>query len=119
MKTNNNRRSVGFPTVRLRRLRRSPAIRDILQETRLSVKDLICPIFIKEGIERPQIIESMPDTQRIPISKLIKNVEAITDLGIRELYRSLLTLFTNISEIILPLLQMYVYVSIPPMVTVE
>jgi porphobilinogen synthase len=83
MKTKNNDRNVGFPTVRLRRLRRSPAIRDVLQETRLSVKDLICPIFIKEGIEKPQAIESMPAIQRIPISKLIKNIEAITDLGIR------------------------------------
>ena len=83
MKTNSNFRNVGFPTVRLRRLRRSPAIRDILQETRLSVKDLICPIFVKEGIEKPQTVESMPAIQRIPISKLIKNIEAITDLGIR------------------------------------
>lgn len=83
MKTNSNFRNVGFPTVRLRRLRRSPAIRDILQETRLSVKDLICPIFVKEGIEKPQTVESMPAIQRIPISKLINNIEAITDLGIR------------------------------------
>jgi porphobilinogen synthase len=83
MKTNSNFRNVGFPTVRLRRLRRSPAIRDILQETRLSVKDLICPIFVKEGIEKSQTVESMPAIQRIPISKLIKNIEAITDLGIR------------------------------------
>jgi porphobilinogen synthase len=83
MKTNSNLRNVGFPTVRLRRLRRSPAIRDILQETRLSVKDLICPIFVKEGIEKPQTVESMPAIQRIPISKLIKNIEEITDLGIR------------------------------------
>jgi porphobilinogen synthase len=71
MKTNSNFRNVGFPTVRLRRLRRSPAIRDILQETRLSVKDLICPVFVKEGIEKPQTVESMPAIERIPISKLI------------------------------------------------
>jgi porphobilinogen synthase len=83
MKTNSNFRNVGFPTIRLRRLRRSPAIRDILQETRLSVKDLICPVFVKEGIEKPQTVESMPAIERIPISKLIKNIEAITDLGIR------------------------------------
>ena len=83
MKTNSNFRNVGFPTVRLRRLRRSPAIRDILQETRLSVKDLICPVFVKEGIEKPQTVESMPAIERIPISKLIKNIEAITDVVIR------------------------------------
>src|ERR671936_248174 len=72
-----------FPTVRLRRLRRNPAIRDLLQETRLSVKDLICPLFIQEGIEKPQVIESIPDTYRIPISKIIREVESIADLGIR------------------------------------
>jgi porphobilinogen synthase len=83
MKTNSNDRNVGFPTIRLRRLRRTAAIRDVLQETRLSVKDLICPIFIKEGIEKPQAIESMPAIQRIPVSKLIKNIEAVADLGIR------------------------------------
>ena len=83
MKTNSNGRNVGFPTIRLRRLRRSPAIRDVLQETRLSVKDLICPIFIKEGIKKPQAIESMPAIQRIPVSKLIKNIETVADLGIR------------------------------------
>ena len=83
MKTNSNDRNVGFPTIRLRRLRRTAAIRDVLQETRLSVKDLICPIFTKEGIEKPQAIESMPAIQRIPVSKLIKNIEAVADLGIR------------------------------------
>ena len=83
MKTYNNSGNIGFPLVRLRRLRRNVAIRDILQETRLSAKDLICPVFIKEGIEKPQVIESMPAIQRIPVSKLIKNIEAITDLGIR------------------------------------
>src|SRR5919201_1346808 len=72
-----------FPTVRLRRLRRNPAIRDLLQETRLSVKDLICPLFIQEGIEKPQVIESIPHTYRIPISKIIREVESIADLGIR------------------------------------
>ncbi len=83
MKTNNTIGNPIFPLVRLRRLRKSLAIRDILEETRLSVKDLICPLFIKEGIEKPETIGSMPAIQKIPISNLIKNVEAITDLGIR------------------------------------
>ena len=38
----------GFPKVRLRRLRRTLAIRDLLQETRLSVKDLVYPVFLQE-----------------------------------------------------------------------
>ncbi|MGH9996154.1 MAG: porphobilinogen synthase, partial [Nitrososphaeraceae archaeon] len=42
--------SPGFPKVRLRRLRKNPAIRQLLQETRISVKDFIYPVFVKEGI---------------------------------------------------------------------
>ena len=54
-----------------------------MQEIHLSVKDLICPLFIQEGSKKPQIIESMPEIQRIPLSKIIDEVQAISDLGIR------------------------------------
>ncbi|HZC20282.1 MAG TPA: porphobilinogen synthase [Nitrososphaeraceae archaeon] len=75
--------STAFPTVRLRRLRRSAAVRDLLQEIHVSVKDLICPLFVQEGSKKPQLIESMPEIQRIPLSKIIDEVQAISDLGIR------------------------------------
>src|SRR5215204_7820064 len=75
--------SPAFPIVRLRRLRKSPAIRNLLQETHLSVTDLICPIFVQEGISKPQSIKSMPDIQRIPLSSLIRTVEGITKAGIK------------------------------------
>jgi len=71
-----------FPLVRLRRLRTTPAIRDLLQETRLSSKDLIAPVFVQEGLNKPQQIASMPDIQRIPPSKLVVEVDRIMDLGI-------------------------------------
>jgi porphobilinogen synthase len=84
MKTNTSRRhnTPAFPTVRLRRLRRNNAIRDLLQEIHLSVKDLICPLFIQEGIKKPEPIESMPAIQRIPLSKTIEEVQELSDLGI-------------------------------------
>lgn len=82
IKNNSRYPGAGFPVVRLRRLRKNAAIRDLLQETRLSVKDLICPIFIQEGITKPKTIESMPEIKRIPISKTIEEVQAISDLGI-------------------------------------
>ncbi|HZH38810.1 MAG TPA: hypothetical protein VEX17_01970, partial [Bacillales bacterium] len=41
-----------FPKMRLRRLRKSEAIRDLLQETNLSVKDLVFPLFVQEGINK-------------------------------------------------------------------
>jgi porphobilinogen synthase len=75
--------SSAFPSVRLRRLRTTPAIRDLLQETRLSASDLVAPIFVQEGIKKPQSIASMPDIQRIPISALLEEIEAILKLGIK------------------------------------
>jgi porphobilinogen synthase len=73
----------GFPRVRLRRLRRTTAIRDLLQETRLSVKDLVCPIFIQEGIDEPREIELMPGIFRIPLKNLVKNIQELYDLGVK------------------------------------
>ncbi len=71
-----------FPQVRLRRLRTTAAIRDLLQETRLSSKDLIAPVFVQEGLNKPQQIASMPDIQRIPLSKLVVEADRITEFGI-------------------------------------
>ena len=79
---NNNNSIKSFPLVRLRRLRTTPAIRDLLQETRLSSKDLIAPIFVQEGLNKPQQIASMPDIQRIPLSKLVFEVDRMIELGI-------------------------------------
>ena len=77
--------SSAFPIVRLRRLRKSPAIRDLLQETHLSVTDLISPIFVQEGITTPQSIMSMPDIQRIPLASLVDIVDKIVKSGIKAL----------------------------------
>src|ERR687891_763589 len=77
--------SPAFPVTRLRRLRKSPAIRDLLQETHLSTTDLICPIFVQEGITNPQSVISMPDIQRIPLSSLVSVVEKILKSGIKAL----------------------------------
>jgi len=73
----------GFPKVRLRRLRRTPAIRDLLQETRLSVRDLVCPVFVQEGIDEPKEIEMMPGIFRIPLENLVKNIQELYDLGVK------------------------------------
>ncbi|MDQ3838683.1 MAG: porphobilinogen synthase [Thermoproteota archaeon] len=77
--------SPSFPIVRLRRLRKTPAIRDLLQETRLSVADLVCPIFVQEGITKPESIMSMPDIQRIPLSDLVNIVDRVLKSGIKAL----------------------------------
>jgi porphobilinogen synthase len=83
MKIGRCERSAGYPVVRLRRLRKTPAIRDLLQETYLSVKDLISPIFVQERITKREVIQSMPGIERIPASEIIDEVQALSDLGIR------------------------------------
>jgi porphobilinogen synthase len=80
MKKSNNISS--FPNVRLRRLRTTPAVRDLLRETRLSPKDLIAPIFVQEGLKKTEEVASMPDVQRLPLSKLVSEVDRILDVGI-------------------------------------
>lgn len=79
----NSSNTNSFPVVRLRRLRTTPAVRDLLQETRLSTKDLIAPVFVQEGLNKSQQIASMPDIQRTPPSKLVNEIDKILELGIR------------------------------------
>jgi porphobilinogen synthase len=71
-----------YPATRLRRLRRTKALRDLISETRLSVKDFIMPIFIKhgEGVKNP--IASMPGLFQISIDNLEDEIKTITALGI-------------------------------------
>ena len=59
-----------FPKIRLRRLRKSKWIRDLVSETTLSKNDLILPIFIREGKNKIDSIKSMPDVKRYTIDKL-------------------------------------------------
>jgi porphobilinogen synthase len=75
--------AVVFPTVRLRRLRKNAAIRDLFQEIHVSVKDLICPLFIQEGSRESRTIESMRDIHSLPLYKVIDEVQSILDLGIK------------------------------------
>ncbi len=83
MKKNIISKSNVFPNIRLRRLRTTSAIRDLLQETRLSVKDLIAPVFIQEGLNGSKNVKSMPDIQRLPLTMLVDEIEYIMDDGIR------------------------------------
>lgn len=71
-----------IPSLRLRRLRQHPILRDLVRETELNLKDLILPLFIKGKEGKKQPIESMPGHYQIPISLLQQEVEEITRLGI-------------------------------------
>lgn len=71
-----------FPNRRLRRLRKNEKIRELVQETRLSTKDFICPVFIQEDLKKSIKIDSMPDIERFPLDGVNDEVGRIIDLGI-------------------------------------
>jgi porphobilinogen synthase len=72
-----------FPTTRLRRLRASQALRDLVQETTVSLNDLIYPIFVEEELDDFAPVESMPGVFRIPERKLAGTVKEIAAAGIK------------------------------------
>jgi len=71
-----------FPQLRLRRLRRSEALRALVRESKVDVGDLIYPIFVIEGNKIKQEISSMPGLYRLSNDMLPKEVEEIAKLGI-------------------------------------
>jgi porphobilinogen synthase len=73
---------VTFPTRRLRRLRRTPAVRRLVAETRLGVDDLIAPLFVREGIGSPQPIASLPGVMQHTRESLVKEVRELSSLGV-------------------------------------
>lgn len=66
----------------MRRLRRTPAFRRLVAETRLSVDDLIAPLFVREGIDEPQPIPSLPGVVQHTRESLRKEVAELAALGI-------------------------------------
>jgi len=73
---------VSFPERRLRRLRRTPALRRLVAEYRVGIDDLVAPLFVKEGIDAPEPIASMPGVVQHTQESLRKEVHALADLGI-------------------------------------
>jgi porphobilinogen synthase len=73
---------VSFPQRRLRRLRRTPALRRLVAETRLAVDDLIAPLFVREGIAEPRPIASLPGVVQHTRESLRKEVAELAGLGI-------------------------------------
>jgi porphobilinogen synthase len=71
-----------FPQLRLRRLRRSEALRALVRETKVDVGDLIYPLFVVEGNKLKQKIGSMPGLYRLSNDLLPKEVEEVARLGI-------------------------------------
>src|SRR5262245_53467664 len=72
-----------FPTHRPRRLRRTDALRHLVAETRLGVDDLVAPLFVREGIDEPQPIHSLPGVVQHTRESLRKEVRELSELGVR------------------------------------
>ena len=71
-----------FPEQRPRRLRRTSALRRLVAEARLSVDDLVAPLFVKEGIDAPEPVASMPGVVQHTPESLRKEVRVLADLGV-------------------------------------
>jgi len=73
---------VSFPDRRLRRLRKTPALRRLVAETRLSIDDLVAPLFVREGIESPVPIPSLSGVQQHTRESLVMEVKELRSLGV-------------------------------------
>jgi len=71
-----------FPEYRLRRLRRTENLRRMVRETRLSVDDLIYPLFVVPGSGVKEPIASMPGQYHFSVDKLVEEAAAARDLGL-------------------------------------
>ena len=68
---------------RPRRLRRSPALRNLVRETALTPHDFILPLFISEKVSAPRAVASMPGVSQLPLTAVAAEAEAAHSLGLQ------------------------------------
>jgi porphobilinogen synthase len=73
---------MAFPQTRLRRLRRTSPLRDLVRETQLAAGDMVLPLFVESGIEGRTPIGSMPGVDRLSISEAVNEAQAAKQLGL-------------------------------------
>ena len=71
-----------YPTTRFRRLRRTPALRTLVQENTLTAGDLIWPVFLCDGVNQRQPVASMPGVERLSLDLITGAAAEARDLGI-------------------------------------
>ena len=71
-----------FPSTRMRRLRSDDFVRRLVRETRLSVDDLIAPLFVLEGDNAREAVTSMPGVERLSIDLMIAEAARLHALGV-------------------------------------
>ena len=72
-----------YPSYRMRRLRRTPAIRDLVRETKLQLDDLVYPLFVIAGENIKNPISAMPGCYQLSIGNVLPEVREIVQLGIK------------------------------------
>jgi porphobilinogen synthase len=72
----------GFPTIRMRRLRRTPGLRRLYRETRLSADRFIAPLFVRRGSGVREEISSLPGVFRLSPDGAVAEARALRALGI-------------------------------------
>jgi porphobilinogen synthase len=73
---------MAFPRTRLRRLRRTAPLRDLVRETELSVSDLVAPLFVVHGSDRREPVEAMPGVDRLSITHAVEEAGELHALGV-------------------------------------
>jgi len=73
---------MSFPRQRPRRLRRTPALRALVRETELAPRQLLAPLFVKEGITEPHPVASMPGQHQHTLESLRKEASEIAAAGV-------------------------------------
>jgi porphobilinogen synthase len=71
-----------FPQARLRRLRRSPALRALVAETRLSVQQFVLPLFVRPGRKVRLPVRAMPGVSQLSPDEALKEAELVSKLGV-------------------------------------
>ena len=66
-----------FPNTRMRRMRSSDFSRRLMRESQLSVNDLIYPMFVLEGKDQKETIDSMPGVERLSIDLLVAEAKEL------------------------------------------
>lgn len=74
--------SAAFPVARPRRLRQSPAIRNLIRETRLSADQLVLPLFVRPGRKIRKPIGAMPGVFQLSLDELLKEVDKAKNSGV-------------------------------------
>ena len=71
-----------YPATRMRRLRRTPQLRELVAEVNLRPADMIAPLFVREGITEPQPIRSLPGVVQHTVVSLVSEARRLHGLGV-------------------------------------